>query len=83
MPLAPGAARPAHPQHVVELEVHKLQQRGVELQEGHHHAVVDVGGQHLRRVGRSCEGGEGREGAQGAGEEVGARGRGKRVMCAR
>jgi hypothetical protein len=40
--------RVAHAQRVVQLEVDKLQQRGVEVQEGEHHAVVHVARQHLR-----------------------------------
>ena len=41
-------------QHVVQLEEHKAQQRGVELQEGHHDPEVHVLGQYLQAA--SCSG---------------------------
>ncbi len=47
--VAAPAVPAAHPDGVVQLEVDELQQRVVELQEGQHHAVVHVRGQHLGR----------------------------------
>lgn len=48
--MLPPACSPTHPQHVVQLEVDKLQHGRVELQERQHDPVVHVGGQHLRQL---------------------------------